>query len=338
MGRLLYLDWLRVLATVAVVTIHVSAGYVTKANLDLNWFIANFLESLSRWAVPIFVMISGALLLRKQKEITIWQFFKKRTNKVLIPFISWSILFFIYGIYYGSYPPSIKNFIKLFINQDLILHFWFFYMIIGLYLITPLLKLFITNAQRKHIEYFLILWLFASVFSRFTNYWVNMKISLELNFVTDYVGYFILGYYLSNFEFNKRWRTFYYSGFFIGVLATFFLTFYFTMSKGTLDQYWYGYFSPSVVFSAAGLFILFRYYFNNRELPWILSKINKASLGIYIIHYWLMIYFLWKVFPKVETTMPTVLVIPANILLTLAISAIFTLIIKRIPIMKKLMP
>lgn len=48
MNRLIYLDWLRVLATIAVVSIHVSAVYIGNTDFSLNWFIANFFESISR--------------------------------------------------------------------------------------------------------------------------------------------------------------------------------------------------------------------------------------------------------------------------------------------------
>ena len=63
--RLLYLDWLRMFATFMVVTIHVSAPYVGTPYYDAptNWLGANFYESISRASVPLFVMISGALLL-----------------------------------------------------------------------------------------------------------------------------------------------------------------------------------------------------------------------------------------------------------------------------------
>ena len=69
MKRLVYMDWLRVLATIAVVTIHVSAGYVSvlDANNASRWMAGNLFESISRASVPIFVMISGALLLKGQK-------------------------------------------------------------------------------------------------------------------------------------------------------------------------------------------------------------------------------------------------------------------------------
>lgn len=76
MGRLVYMDWLRVVATIAVVTIHVAAGYVS--TLDSNnvsrWLAGNFYDSLSRASVPIFVMISGALLLKGKKILLLGNF------------------------------------------------------------------------------------------------------------------------------------------------------------------------------------------------------------------------------------------------------------------------
>lgn len=90
MKRLVYMDWLRVLATIAVVTIHVSAGYVSvlDANNASRWMAGNLFESISRASVPIFVMISGALLLKGTKDISVGEFLQKRASKVIIPFIA----------------------------------------------------------------------------------------------------------------------------------------------------------------------------------------------------------------------------------------------------------
>jgi surface polysaccharide O-acyltransferase-like enzyme len=129
MGRLIYLDWLRVLATFAVVAIHATAGYVSNLlpGQEISWHIGNFFESLTRWAVPGFVMISGALLLNDKRELSFQEFFKKRTSKVFIPFIGWSFLFYLYGVYAGYFPTSIIEGIKLFINNGITYHFWFLY-------------------------------------------------------------------------------------------------------------------------------------------------------------------------------------------------------------------
>ena len=78
MKRLVYMDWLRVLATIAVVTIHVAAGYVSvlDANNASRWMAGNLFESISRASVPIFVMISGALLLKGQKIFQSGNFYR----------------------------------------------------------------------------------------------------------------------------------------------------------------------------------------------------------------------------------------------------------------------
>lgn len=111
MGRLVYMDWLRVLATIAVVTIHVSAGYVSMLDASnvSRWMAGNFYDSFSRASVPIFVMISGALLLRGAKDSSIGEFLKKRASKVIIPFIGWSAIFYIYGACVGYFPASLKQ-------------------------------------------------------------------------------------------------------------------------------------------------------------------------------------------------------------------------------------
>lgn len=97
MKRLVYMDWLRVLATIAVVTIHVSAGYVSvlDANNASRWMAGNLFESISRASVPIFVMISGALLLKGTKDISVGEFLQKRASKVIIP-LSLGALYFMH--------------------------------------------------------------------------------------------------------------------------------------------------------------------------------------------------------------------------------------------------
>lgn len=345
--RLLYLDWLRVLATIAVVMIHVTAGAGHLNKMDSghyeNWIVANLFETLSRWSVPVFVMISGALLLKDQKSISYIEFLRKRAGKVVIPFVGWSILFYVYGAYTGYYPASVKHAIKLFITNGISYHLWFLYMIVGMYLVTPLLQVFVKNANRKQIHYFLFLWLYASVITRLCDYYLHAHLSIELFFATDYVGYFILGYYLSNYEITKKWRNLSYLGGILGFLLTFFGTFYYTLrGNGQLDQFWYSYFSPNVLLCSVGLFIWFRYFLQekNGQLPFVCKAINQVSLGVYILHFWLMNNFLWRLYPQIENYFHNLMVItlPINIGITLILSILITYILKKLPYVKVLVP
>lgn len=341
MKRLFYLDWLRLLATLCVVIIHVSAGYVSsmQPNLELLWFSANFFESLSRWAVPVFVMISGVLLLSDDRELSGTDFFIKRTTKVLIPFLGWSIIFYAYGVFKGYFTSSIMNFMNQLLINGIATHFWFFYMIIGIYLTTPLIKVLVNNAKKNQIEYFLVLWYISSVLLKLISFIYSVKPTIELNFVTGYIGYFILGYYLNEYDFKNKFRIISYLCLIIGVVGTFILTYYYTLeNNGTLNSFWYEYFSPTTVMTSIGIFVLFKYKLGRHPLSGLLMQINKASLGIYILHLWLMQNYLWKLFPVVQNKFSLILVVPINILLTLGISFIATNLLQRIPIIKKLVP
>jgi surface polysaccharide O-acyltransferase-like enzyme len=306
-----------------------------------DWMVANFFEALTRWAVPVFVMISGALLLPDDRIISFRAFMKKRVSKVFIPFVGWSILFYLYGAYVGSFPFSLKTWVKLFITNGISYHLWFLYMIVGIYLITPLLQVFVKHASRQHIQYFLFLWFYASVLTRLSDFFIKVHLSIELFYVTDYVGYFLLGYYLSKYEIPKNLRIWSYYGMIVGSIGTFLGTYYYSVrGNGHLNEFWYSYFSPNVLLCSVGLFIWFRYHFkeSNLKLPFLFRGINQASLGVYILHYWLMNNFLWKVYPHVLTHFHPIIALPIDIVLTLVLSVLLTLVLKMIPIVNKLVP
>lgn len=166
-----------------------------------------------------------------------------------------------------------------------------------------------------------------------------MKFSIELFFVTDYVGYFVLGYYLFHYEIQKRCRVLAYIGLIIGLISTYFLTYFYTIrSENKLDEFWYGYFSPNVLLVSIGMFVLFRYHFNTRKLPFIFTEINKASFGIYIINMWLLNNYLWRVLQIVNEQFHPLIGIPLNIMITIVLSAVIITILRRIPIIIRLVP
>lgn len=344
MKRLIYLDWLRIFAIIAVVTIHTSAGTVT-ANLYENpqsyWLSGNLYEALSRVSVPLFVMISGALMLRSEKKIAYREFFQKRLSKILIPLIGWSIIYYIYKVYMGIFPLSGIEFGKLFLNSGISVHFWFLYMILGIYLITPLVKLLINHATRRDIEYFLVLWVIASVIFKFVLYFFDIKIRIELNFVTNYVGYFVLGYYLSHFDIRKSWRVLSYFGTIVGLFLTFFLTYVFTVrNDGGLEEFWYEYLSPNVWLVSIGIFLFFRYALPSgmNRVPRALAIISRTSFGIYLVHMLVMSVFTSRIFNFIFDGLHPILSIPVYVAITITISIVMVVILERIPLVKKLVP
>lgn len=342
MKRFVFFDWLRILATIGVVVIHIASGTVATNMHDdqLSWLSGNLFESLTRWAVPMFVMISGALLLSDQREYTYKEFLTKRISKVFIPLLGWSIIYYSYFVYVGEYSFSIADFISLFSSNSLSYHFWFVYMILGLYLITPVLKIFIRHAKQQDIGYFLLLWFYASVVAKTLVYLYGYSFAVELYYVTNYVGYYVLGYYLFNYDIAKRWRNFVYIGGIIGFTATFLLTYIGTRNLGgMLQEFWYEYHSPNVMLATIGLFVFFKYlpFKESYKIALLPKLINKTSFGIYLVHILAMRILSIK-FLFYWIDIHPILGIPYRAGLTIALSMLIIWIMQKIPFVKKLVP
>lgn len=341
--RILYFDWLRVYATILVVTIHVAANYIGLNYTDgrAAWLSANFYEAIARSSVPLFVMISGALLLSNKKDIDYSFFLKKRVSKILIPLVAWSFIYYCYQVFVRQWIEefSITEFIKLFLNNDISVHFWFMYMILGLYFTTPIVKIFIQHARRKDVEYFLLLWFYASVIVKFMEFHYELAFNIELFHVTNYIGYFVLGYYLATYPQNVWWTRIGYAFALIGFVSTFFLTYYFTVShQGEPQLFWYEYHSPNVVLAAIGVFLIFKHLFSKRKIGPILGAANNLSFGIYLLHILVMFMLMNTFVMRVIDNQHALLAIPAEVFLVMLISAIISFVISKIPIVKNLIP
>ena len=189
--RTVYLDFIRFYATVAVVMLHAAAGLLVQPydKIDTHWWwIGNFYDSFVRPSVPLFVIISGALLLEKGEE-KYGTFFKKRFIRVLIPFLFWSVIYFIYSNKYFD----LQKYLIALLTGKIYIHLWFVYMILGLYLITPVLRKWLQNATDSDKSYFMIIWFFSAVIFPLFDKFADFKIALTIQFVAGYTGYFVLG-------------------------------------------------------------------------------------------------------------------------------------------------
>ena len=80
-NRIFYYDILRALAIVGIITCHMTASYVSIVNaFSLDWIFVEFFNSLRQFAIPLFVMISGALLINKDYSLS--NFVYKKFNRI----------------------------------------------------------------------------------------------------------------------------------------------------------------------------------------------------------------------------------------------------------------
>lgn len=136
--RVFYLDLMRIIAIFNVIILHIAAYFWAEQPINsYNFNIMTMYDSLVRFCVPLFVMISGILWLNPKKEVDIKNIYRKNILKIVIAFIFWSSIYsalevlFLGGI-------GIEEFIWKCVTGHY--HMWFLYMIIGLYIITPLIR------------------------------------------------------------------------------------------------------------------------------------------------------------------------------------------------------
>jgi surface polysaccharide O-acyltransferase-like enzyme len=267
-----------------VILVHTVANYVSSyGKIPLaSWDFANLIDSFSRSCVPVFVMISGALLLGKTDNIK--EFTLKRTQRILYPFLFWSL---IYAFRKASHHFEFKSDALDIVHRTFSLifqgasyHFWYIFMIIGLYLFIPILNAWVKNATKKELHYFLIIWGITLLYNDYSKTYLP---PFDLIYFTKYIGYLVLGYYLDKHCHITK-SNLYLSIFLVvgGTLLTYGLTAHFSKAENEFVPTFYSYTSINVALTAAGVFILFKQIANNSN--YFLKLLDQTSFGIFFIH------------------------------------------------------
>lgn len=327
-SRELWPDLIRVFAIYCVVILHTIYLYP-------NW-ISNYIFKISETCIPLFVMLSGALLLSKTESYKV--FFQKRCAKVLFPWIVWTLVYMTY--YYLTKTPHVINdffsdnsisknsqWIRFFI-VELFSGLWFLPLIFSLYLLTPMLRIFVNNAKRIDVLYILVIWFIVIILmpvvwpgSLFPKWEANLVFA-----PIQYSGYFILGYYLIK---NKKSKIFNLP---LWAIIPILIIFVLLPITGFLD--------PATFIGAVMLFIYFVSLSSrkgdrlNVKLKNIIASVAKASLGIYVIHAFLIFIF--------ERYLISILNLSGNgflfTFIIFSLSAVIVIILQKIPIIRIIVP
>ena len=334
LNKIIAFDYIRVFAAYTVIVLHAVAGpFIGYFNSE-EWNIANFYESIVRWNVPIFIMISGALFLNKNKKLSITRLYTKNILRIIIVLLGWSIIYAI--------PTILKGHNLNYIFGAIIggpYQFWFLRVLVGLYIAIPIYKIIATN--RKIELYFLIIAfiigiLVPSCFSiiKLINPSVyenlsNIYKSLELNIATTYSFYFVLGHYLITYPIKYR-KLFYLLGS-ISFISVFLLTHITSHKIGRPVEIFYSNSCLFTMLEAAAIYI----FFINCKLKnnIIVDNLSKCSFSIYIIHIFVMIGFS-KLGIQSFSFYP-LLSVPIYSILVFTVSFIIATILQKIPIVNK---
>lgn len=343
-------DFVRVISMILIVCIHVPANllYRYKYVSIIDWNIANFIDSYSRMAIDIFIMLSGALLLSKSESIA--NFYSKRVKKIIIPFIFWTVFYTFWERYYRDGNTSIKSTLVNAINTPVYSHLWFLYAIIILYLITPLIKVFTKYLSKKVQFVICIMWLllisinFLNKFTLFTGKIPVMTFpqNIYLRYIIEYGAYYILGYTLTDYinRINKGKTILWSIIMFVSNFIIFIGTYMLSLRNGYIDTRFYD--APSIftaISSVTGYIFLFGsgkiLYGKIKKHKNMLLKISYCSMGVYLIHQCVMEVVLNNLYgQKLEQYISCAIALPILITIVNVMSILITYYGKKIPVIK----
>ncbi len=282
-----YLDFLRSFAVVMVLLLHSISPYITQPNLygTTSWYINLALNALTRTGVPLFLMISGYLLLSSEDTEDFGAFYKKRILHILIPLIFWNIAYYVIKCVSGKLEFGFRAFFDSFINNGTEYHLWYLYTLIGIYLITPFLKIIVNQCSFGKLILLLSIMLFGTTIRPFVNAVTPLYIYIMEPLFNGYVACFFMGYVLGNIKTSSKVCLWF--GFF-GVLCFFVSCFYHNLhsSKDGINLIFnYGY-SLCHYGLAASIFIVSKH-FVTKPVPGA-RTFAKLSFGIYLVHVMIM--------------------------------------------------
>lgn len=322
--RIVWADLLRFVAIMMVICIHCTDPFnvspEARSNPEYNLW-GSIYGAFLRPCVPLFVMLTGMLLLPIQQDMG--QFYKKRMMRVIVPFLIWSLLYNLFPLLTGimgwdssiltkmfayagenpsqSWESSLHNIYMIPFNFNIYtIPLWYIYMLIGLYLFIPFFSAWLKQATDKQMKVFLFIWgitLFLPYCNEYiSNYilgtcaWNNFG---TLYYFAGFNGYLLLGYYLNVNNKLTIGKTIILSVilFVIGYVITY-IGFRDMTSKSNISEeqmeLFFLYCTPNVLLMTVAVFILVqKIQIRSPFITSMLSNITKCGLGIYMIHYFI---------------------------------------------------
>ena len=337
--KLFWSDILRVISIFAVVLLHVSAYVVVgiKDTTSLYWWIGNFADSSVRWCVPILLMISGALLLDPSKEEDVLVFYKKRAARILFPILFWTLFSFLFIQF--SHKINLKMVWFNILTGAPYPHLWYLYMILGLYLITPFLRTYVKYSSNKERTIFICFIFVIAIAVTIIKYFLFQSLSTIFTMFIPYTGYYLSGYQFRRFNPNRVSYTILLFVIAMCLIITVCCTGYTAMNYGlSMGLYFYDYFSPTVIIMSVAIFLMVRKRFSEEKQKvqaenYLIKKIVPATLGIYIIHYFILDS-LWIFFKISPVSFNPLLSIPLFASTIFFVSFAIVFVINKIPYLR----
>ena len=228
-NRVVWIDWMRVAACLMVLIVHSTEpfylggdGSLILTKTDAFW--ASFFDSFVRSCVPLFIIASSYL--QFPLHYSTGEFFRRRAARILIPFVIWT------AVYAFAWGAPAENFRNLTFNFNYSAgHLWFVYMLIGVYLLMPLLSPWAEKVEKKELQIYLGIWLFTTLIPIFRDWYSGGSVSViygpsglprqalvpfwgeaswnaygTFYYFSGFIGYLLMGLYFRKFVGELSWK------------------------------------------------------------------------------------------------------------------------------------
>ncbi len=334
------IDLTRVVAIIVVIILHAAAfPYNTPEKVTLevivNWW---SIGAVGLMGVPLFVMVTGALLLTPQKaNEPIRVFFKKRFTRIGLPMIFWSIFYFCWAIFVDKKVLSTTDVLQKIFFTGTYYHLWFLYLLIALYLLTPLLRLAIKKlGKTKMIALTLLLFVLTVLSQVVSVLWMLV--------FAGWVGFYLLGSFLRDVKLKRSWLLL--ACVILGVVVA--IVNAYLIEANMVDGQGFSLnnsFSVNLIVSSAALFLFLIAVPSNKinsrhqHVNWTVRWISQNTLPIYLIHIAVLEALEMALVAcniSVNSSNPALFVLPLAFI-TFLLSAAIIYSLKKVPYIKKIM-
>ena len=341
--RIFYFDELRALAIIGIVFCHASVSFVLSGVNKSDFYISAFFDCFRDFSIPIFVMLSGALLIGKKDSFK--DFFKKRLSRIFIPFIFWVVIYIIYSSIYITHGFDLSSSIDIFFgtSSTLGVAFWFIWMIIiayfGIFIINKLMEY---NSNVINILTVIsFIYILICQFSFFDPY------SSKIIYFVSFISYVVIGYFIASNDYLEqkiscKWLAIMTLVLFVVSYLVYIFYFVVPMSVSHNQFITLSYFNLPILFISLNVFLFFKFLsktefsLKNYKIKKAITTISKYSFGIYLAHYVILYDLRMNIAKIIDFTSQSPLIwIPLFVILIIMISLIILFVLDRIPYLNK---
>ncbi|MGL4106928.1 acyltransferase [Clostridium sp. LP20] len=272
---------LKIFAALLVITLHCDSVYwfFNYDAFNSTFIFTTIISVLTRVCVPLFVLVSGRYLLSNLNNRTAKEFYKTKLPRILIPLVAWNIIYLIFRL--GTEQNfTLKQGLIETVKFGSYSHLWYLYLILMLYILTPLINKFIKNLTPKKLMILTISLISLGSLAEFIRTLTGF-INIPIYYPVEFIGYYLAGYSLKDYKvkFNKKYLLLGYIG--IGVLGGIIALIFANNGYRTLYIWFHMSVNPVTIIGAISLYL---YASNSSVKNSKLASLSKYNLGIYAIH------------------------------------------------------